>query len=235
MIDHKNKYTEMQRQHYDSESLSWNINHRDPVVGFFDMHNSWKDYDEYLFKDISTDGKIALDFGCGPGRNIVKFSHLFDKIDGVDISKNNLDNALLWCEENNVKTMPSLFQNNGIDLSCISGDGLYDIVFSTICLQHICVHDIRYSILSEFHRVLKSDGYICLQMGFGGGHPSSRDYYDNFWDAHGTNSACDTRVDSPDQLKDDLYKIGFKDFSYDICPAGPGDQHNNWIFFRASK
>lgn len=29
----------------------------------------------------------VLDFGCGPGRNIVKYNKRFNRIDGVDIAK----------------------------------------------------------------------------------------------------------------------------------------------------
>jgi len=61
-----NKYTVMQQTQYDLEASKWTLDNRDAVVGAFDEHNSWKDYDNYLFKDINTKNKIALDFGCGP-------------------------------------------------------------------------------------------------------------------------------------------------------------------------
>jgi ubiquinone/menaquinone biosynthesis C-methylase UbiE len=228
-----NKYSKMQNDQYDNDAKNWSITNKDPVVGSFDLHNSWKDYDDFLFKDINTSGKLALDFGCGPGRNIVKFSEKFNQIDGVDISNINLENAKLWCKANN-KPIPTLYKNDGSDLKEIPSN-IYDVVFSTICLQHICVHEIRFSLLKEFFRVLKSGGNLCIQMGFGVGRRNSVDYYVNHYDSDGTNGHQDVRVTDPNQLKDDLDKIGFIEFNYDIRPVGPGDEHTNWIFFRSKK
>lgn len=228
-----NKYSQMQQNQYDAEASIWTPENRDPVVGSFDAHNDWADYDVFLFKNIITTDKIALDFGCGPGRNIVKFANRFQRIDGADISDLNLRNASIWCKINNTP-VPNLFKNNGSDLGLVPSD-TYDIVFSTICLQHICVHDIRISLMKEFHRVLKPGGSLCLQMGFGNNHPKTVSYFDNNYDAEFTNSGCDTRIDSPDEPKSDLEKIGFHSFDYDIRPVGPGDHHSNWIFFRAIK
>ena len=39
----------------------------------------------------------------------------------------------------------------------------YDFVMSTIALQHICVYDIRYSIMKDIHRVLKDGGVFTAQ------------------------------------------------------------------------
>jgi len=232
-MDPKNKYSKMQQKQYDAEAAIWNPGCRDPVVGSFDRHNAWPDYDEFLFKSIDTSNKIALDFGCGPGRNIVKFDSKFLRIDGVDISDLNLSNAEIWCQTNSIPA-PNLFKNNGIDLELVPSNS-YDIVFSTICLQHICVHEIRFSLIKEFYRVLKVGGYVCLQMGFGDRHPYSVGYFENNYDATISNSGCDTRINSPEEPKSDLEKIGFHSFDYDIRPTGPGDHHSNWIFLRAIK
>jgi hypothetical protein len=45
----------------------------------------------------------------------------------------------------------------------------------------------------------------------------------------------DTRVEDQNFLKEDLEKIGFKDFNFYLRPTGPGDLHQNWIFFNAKK
>lgn len=229
-----NNYTNMQQRHYDEQASIWSPSNRDPVVGTFDGHNLWKDYDDFLFKNIETSEKTALDFGCGPGRNIVKFCDKFKQIDGADISNVNLTNAQKWFKENNIQMTPVLYKNNGVDLKDIASDK-YDVVFSTICMQHICVHEIRFSLLSEFYRVLKNGGKISIQMGFGPGHPVTVGYFENYYDAKSTNSGCDTRVDSPLELENDLLKIGFKNFEYDLRPTGPGDSHSKWIFFKAEK
>lgn len=233
-IDPLNKYTKMQQSHYDQQASMWSVTNKDPVVGVFDQHNAWEDYDLFLFKDIDIIGKTALEFGCGPGRNIVRFSDRFAQIDGVDISDVNLANAKNWFTHNNLQMIPTLYKNNGTDLSIIDSDK-YDAVFSTICLQHICVHEIRFNLFKEFFRVLKNGGSFCAQMGFGTNHPRTAGYYENHYDAEGTNSFHDVRVEETDQLKLDLEKIGFHNFQYDIRAVGPGDGHTNWIFFRATK
>jgi ubiquinone/menaquinone biosynthesis C-methylase UbiE len=231
----QSKYAQMQKELYETEAVKWSLETKDPVVGSFELHNLWPDYDIYLFKDIETAGKTALDFGCGPGRNIVKFADRFSQIDGVDISQTNLNKARIWFMKNNLQTIPQLFVNNGIDLTGIN-DNVYDVVFSTIAMQHICVHETRYSLLSEFYRVLKPGGSLCIQMGYGASpHKRAVHYHDNYYDAEGTNGFCDVRIDDSDQLKNDLDQIGFTNFQYDIRPVGPGDGHANWIFFRGIK
>jgi ubiquinone/menaquinone biosynthesis C-methylase UbiE len=235
MINHDNKYTKMQQDLYDGEASKWSITDRDKVVGSFDEHNAWQDYDNYLFKNIdNTVDKIALDFGSGPGRNIVKFANRFKRIDGVDIAAGNLENILTWCKYNNVSFTPKTYTTNGVDLYNIS-DSCYDIVFSTICMQHICVHTIRYNLMSEMFRVLSTGGSVCIQMGFGPKHPQSIDYHIDYYDAIGTNGYSDVKITDVDQIKTDLEKIGFVDFEYDLRPVGPGDRHSQWIFFRAKK
>jgi len=230
-----NKYTKMQKNLYKRESESWNINNKNPVVGSFDAHNNWNDY-EFLFKDIENcENKIVLDFGCGPGRNLVKYSSKFNRIDGTDIAETNLQKALLWIEYNNIeKEKHNLILCNGIDLNRI-GNETYDIVMSTICMQHICVYDIRFNYLKEFYRVLKNGGYITIQMGYGTPSPACVDYYDNYYEAKSTNRGCDTNISDYKQIEKDLLSIGFKNFKYYIRPTGPGDNHPNWIFFNAQK
>ena len=97
-----NKYSQMQKNQYENDARDWNINNRNPVVGGFDQHNAWEDYNTYLFKDITNlESKIGLDFGCGPGRNLVKYSKHFKELHGVDIAQKNLDNAVVWLTHNN--------------------------------------------------------------------------------------------------------------------------------------
>lgn len=234
-MDPKNSYTTMQQNHYDEMASKWSLDNREPVVGSFDKHNNWSDYETFLFKDIATKDKVALDFGCGPGRGIVQFSPLFARIDGTDISQVNLDNAKLWFEHSKLSFEPNLYKTNGVDLSAIK-DEQYDVIYSTICLQHICVHEIRFNLFKEFYRVLKSSGSICIQMGCGRlNKPGGSGYYDNVYTATSTNGYGDVQISNSDQVKYDLEKIGFKNFKYDIRPTGPGDAHENWIYFRASK
>jgi len=52
----------MQRDYYSSTGEEWSYDNRDLIVGSFDQHNQWKDY-ECLLKGIESKDKVALDFG----------------------------------------------------------------------------------------------------------------------------------------------------------------------------
>jgi len=230
----------MQQKQYDEKAAKWSVENKNACVGFFDEHNNWQGY-ELLFKDIIIkENARCLDFGCGPGRNIVKYNNLFKYIDGVDISAINLKNAEVWLKHNGCDTSKTrLYKCNGIDLSEIISDQ-YDMIISTICLQHICVHDIRYGYFKEFYRILNKDGYFSAQMGYGPCKSyvpfiETFGYHENYYDAKITNGGCDTRVDSPEELKNDLESIGFKNFTYYLTDSGPGGLHEKWIFFHCQK
>jgi ubiquinone/menaquinone biosynthesis C-methylase UbiE len=232
MLESTNKYTQMQLNQYNSLASGWSEENRDPVVGSFDAHNQWADY-ENLFTKINTQSeKIGLDFACGPGRNIVKYSNRFKRLDGVDISPVNIENAKKYTYSNSIES--NLYVSNGVGIDCIESD-TYDFVMSTIALQHICVYDIRYSIMKDIYRILKDGGIFTAQMGFGSPSPATVGYYENYYDADGTNRTCDVCIETTEQLDKDLFEIGFKDFHYVIGPVGPGDIHPNWIYFNCTK
>jgi ubiquinone/menaquinone biosynthesis C-methylase UbiE len=232
MLDSKNKYTQMQLNQYDDLANSWSIENRDPVVGSFDAHNEWADYENLFTQIDNPTEKIGLDFACGPGRNIVKYSNRFKKLDGVDISPINIQNAKEYTSSNGIDC--ELYVSNGVGIECVESDK-YDFVMSTIALQHICVYDIRYSIMKDIYRVLKNGGVFTAQMGYGAGSPMSVGYYENYYDATSTNRGCDVCIEAPEQLEKDLLEIGFTDFNYVIGPTGPGDFHPNWIYFSCKK
>jgi len=232
MIELNNRYTKMQLDFYNHEASIWSEQNREPVVGSFDAHNNWPDY-ELLFQKIDNQSeKIGLDFACGPGRNLVKYSRRFKRLDGVDISPINIEKARIYTMNNGIN--PNLYVSNGVNIDNVPGDE-YDFVMSTIALQHICVHEIRYSIMKDIHRVLKDGGIFTAQMGFGSPSPMTVEYYENYYEATGTNRRCDVCIETTEQLENDLNQIGFKDFNYTITKVGPGDCHPNWIFFNVKK
>ena len=233
----KNKYSKMQKEWYENDANAWNIENRDPVVGSFDEHNNWKDY-ENLFEKIPLEKwkeMDVLDFATGPGRNIVKYNERFKRVDGVDISEQNLQNAKKWITENNINIeQVKLYLCNGYNLENIQNES-YDLVMSTIAFQHICVYEIRKNYLKEFYRILRKGGYISIQMGYGSPSPRTVSYYENYYEATSTNRGCDVAISSPNELKKDLEEIGFTNFSCIISKTGPGDIHPNWIYFTAEK
>ena len=232
MVSNDNKYTNMQLNLYNGLASEWSEENRDPVVGSFDGHNNWNDY-EYLFQRLENQSElVGLDFACGPGRNIVKYNGRFKRLDGVDISPINIEKAQSYTANRGIETV--LYTSTGTDISIVPSNQ-YDFVMSTIALQHICVYDIRYSIMKDIHRVLKDGGTFTAQMGFGSPSPSTVGYYENYYDAESSNRACDVCIESTEQLEKDLFEIGFKDFHYTIGPVGPGDIHPNWIYFNCTK
>lgn len=229
-------YLQMQLESYNSKASKWSLDRRSPVVGSYDRHNAWEEYETYLFKNIDTTNMIALDYGSGPGRNLVKFAPRFSRIDGVDISPVNKAKAIINCTANNIKNF-NYYVCDGKSIPIY--DIQYDMVFSVICLQHICAHSIRFSIMKDVYRVLSNDGYFCFQMGYDGGRIERKGkyvpYHKNYYDAKATNGKCDVTISDPKELEEDLLKIGFSQVEHDIRPPVPGDSHLNAIFVRAKK
>ncbi len=244
MIDENNKYTKMQRDYYNSTAdLMAKENHR--------KHNSNPDYYGILLSEVKNypdffKDKTALDFGCGCGRNVKNLIDLalWYRVDGCDISHDNIKRAKDYLIHNGVHGSKFfLHTTDGVSLHPIK-DNQYDYVMSTIVLQHICVHEIRLSILKDIYRVLKTDGMFSFQIAKYNRFLSSRqftDYFENNWDALKTNGKVDVSVDKPDDLIKELDQIGFKNISYDIRPEWDYKNEkyftngNEWIFVKCYK
>lgn len=204
-------------------------------------HNSNPKYWDILLGEVKLSpskwkGKTALDFGCGKGRNVSNLLGLTDwkRVDGIDISVNNINH----CKNTPELCNSDFYKNNGEDLSDLK-DNEYDFVMSTIVFQHICVHELRYKLKQEIYRVLKPKGVFSFQMGYGDiefkGHTQPRNYFDNSYNANGSNGRNDVRVTDIKDLIEDLTKIGFKDITYSIEEPWEDGGHPNWIYVKCFK
>ena len=107
-------------------------------------------------------GKVVMDYGCGPGNDLVAFSEYATpkRLVGVDISPSSLheagvrlklhpkSNAELVQIEDSSPTLP--FESNSFDLIHSSG-----VLMSTPNMEQI---------LAEFHRILKPGGVMKLMI-----------------------------------------------------------------------
>ena len=228
MVNKDNQYTHMQKSAY----AGGTSNH--------DEHNTNPDYWDILLSDLKDkekwNDKIALDFACGRGRNVTNMFNLCDwkRIDGIDISESNIQ-----YNKEEFKTQSSdWYCNNGVDVSDLK-DNEYDFIMSTIALQHIPVYDIRKNLITDLYRTLKSGGLFSFQMGFGSDLESPLgfrvSYFQNYYDAKGTNSVCDVRIQNQEDVINDLTEIGFVNITTEIKEAYSDSGHPQWIYIKAYK
>ncbi|MDB5445281.1 MAG: hypothetical protein JWQ97_598 [Phenylobacterium sp.] len=211
-------YLQMQKTQYAAQFAAFGDA---GVVGHYDFHEQvpyetlllhrYGDVRRPIFDSFA--GRTALDYGCGEGRMIRRFSSIFERVDGVDISEDMARGARERCPGSEVWT------TSGADCAAAPSAG-YDFVFSTIAIQHIGSFDVRNSIIKDLWRVLKPGGKGTLQMLFSKHYPyrsqgllgpvgntlveiMPRDHqhagwFENKFDAQGTNSGCDTMIGTDD-------------------------------------
>ncbi len=219
------------RSNFDTEAFTRTEN-SELVVGSY-VHHEDVEYERWLLAGIDIrSGAVALEYGCGPGRMILRLAPRFSRVDGIDLSREVLDVAARRCRR--LSAAPRFFHTDGQTVPA-ELDNSYDVAYSVICLQHICVYTVRYQILEGLYRSLKPGGVLTIQMGYGPGHPRMIDYFEDFVDAPGTNGVADVGVLHPGELGGDLARIGFTQAAFAITPTGPGDSHGAWIFVRAMK
>jgi len=231
-VVNENSYTLMQKSFYEEQASNMAVNNHKE-------HNDNPDYWNILLKCLS-DGdwsnKTVMDFGCGCGRSVLNVLEKYKvgRIDGLDISQNNINysNKLLAATEHkNYK----FYVSDGQSLQPALSEE-YDLIFSTIVLQHIPVYNIRKKILEDMFRCLKLNGQISIQMGYGDLTKSSNnDYYVNYVSAPGTNGTCDVEVTDEKQVINDLNNIGFVNVETIVRPSWSDNSHSHWIYFTAFK
>jgi len=185
--------------------------------------------------------RVALDFGCGVGRLMIGWRNYFARIDGVDLSLKMLENCKKHLLQHNI-TNANLYHCNGYDIRDVPSD-TYDVVYSELVFEHICVHDIRHNYLKEFLRVLKQDGELSILTKAGNAYPKDSPYssgwYDNNYDAQHTNGMCDTRIEDLLALSDELHALGYYNVYFGTHKMSPEDdnvpEHTHFLLIKAHK
>lgn len=236
-----NDYSRFQKNFYTAETpIMRQENHR--------KHNSNPRYWDILLGDLKDgakwEGKRCLDVGCGCGRNLLNMSGLakWAKVDGCDISEPNCRESEMYMWQNAEGVDVTCYPTNGYELNGVPSDS-YDFVMSTIVFQHICVHDVRFNLLKEVFRAMKPGALFSFQMGFGVQREEIRrmlntqyaSYFENVYDARSTNSGYDVQITNPDDLINDLKKIGFEIKDVQITESFDNEQHPQWIWIKAVK
>jgi ubiquinone/menaquinone biosynthesis C-methylase UbiE len=231
------EFLEKSYQYWNNCAKIWNYNNKNSITEHSLQHDKHTDYDKYLFRNIDTKDKLALDFGCGTGRNIMRFYKLFNRIDGCDIS----DEVLTKCRQNltyNNYENGVYYSTNGVSLSQIESK-IYDVVYSTLTFQYIPVYNVRYKLFLEIYRVLKKGGWFTFQMGFGKFKDigiREHSYKSNYYDHKPHMSDMKVYV-SKQHLKNTLTIVGFINIKFIYRDPGPGDEkiYPQWVYVRAQK
>jgi len=222
------------------------------IVGNIEWHEEFP-YEGYLFGELGTlkRSNRIIDFGCGPGRMIKRVNKLFDWVDGIDIS----DYAIEWSKQQPEFEGNDFYISSGLDVGR-APENNYNIVFSTISMQHIPSRLIRRNIMRGMFNLLVKDGWITLQMAY---HPDyeagkwSHDtehatYEADFLGAAATNGHADVVINEPDLplLKQDIEDIGFSNVEFthvnveELYANLNGQSHapywaRDWLFIRGQK
>lgn len=223
------------------------------IVGNFDWHEAFP-YEKHLFFDVN--GPIVplvtskvIDFGCGPGRMVNRARRLFDQVDGIDVSKYALDYAA------SVYRGSAFYESSGLDVGNAPSN-TYDIVFSTIAMQHIPSKSIRENIFLGFLDILKDGGKMSIQVAYNptyqpgvwSADTEHADYNSDFYAAKATNGHADMVINETNlpNFLSDLTDIGFKDVNYELVNVQElygnlgGHYHapywaSHWLFVKGTK
>src|SRR5437868_667527 len=102
----------------------------------------------------------ALDFGCGLGRLTRALSNYFSRCIGVDISEEMIRKA----KDLNISNHRCQFIAN-------SGESLYqfesssfDLIYTSIVLQHVPTRQVIKQYVAEFARILRPGGVLVMQV-----------------------------------------------------------------------
>ena len=98
------------RSNFDTEAFT-RTDTSELVVGSY-VHHEAVDYERWLLAGVSTrPGALALEYGCGPGRMMLRLAPRFARVDGIDMSQEVLDVAKRRCAS--LTSAPRLLLTDG--------------------------------------------------------------------------------------------------------------------------
>ena len=134
---------------FDEIALEWNQYRNFPI-------SCLKFFLPYLKKN-----QIALDAGCGNGRNLLEIAKRCSFVYGIDSSNEMVKHALLNKERKEIKNA-ELKEGNILDLKF--QDSFFNSIFCTAVLHHLRTKTERERAFSEFYRVLKPNSFLFLSV-----------------------------------------------------------------------
>jgi len=218
------------KKHLSEQKKFFENTHKAMTIDNHSQHDKEPNYWDLLLKDVKYnpkkwEGKSALDFGCGCGRNLKNLLELanFSQVDGVDISYQNADYAKKYAVECFPSANVHTWENDGITLSDAQED-TYDFLMSHQVLQHIGNYEVRFSLLSDMYRIMKKGGILSL-------HFMSMDG-SSYFESPDT-ADRNMIVGDPQYVTEDLKKIGFTEITY--TPTLDFHLKRDEYYFRAVK
>ncbi len=110
--------------------------------------------------DQARQGKMALDFGCGVGRNTLALAGYFSEVKGVDIAAPMITLARRYAKKKHQQVKYFLNTKNDLELFRARK---FNFIYTNITLQHMDQKYIK-NYLLEFLRVLKPGGFLLFQL-----------------------------------------------------------------------
>lgn len=132
-----------------SNRSTWNTDE------FFDTGLEWlkQHFDWAASAGFTPGGARVLDFGCGVGRMANALAKYYDSVVGVDISDEMLRLAREYCRSGNTRFIRAL----GAPVP--EPDKSFDLVYSTIVIQHIAP-PFNAATISDLFRLCSPQGYV---------------------------------------------------------------------------
>ena len=112
---------------------------------------------EDLAYEMLEQGDKFLDVGCGEGQLVIRAKTKYNQVYGIDISESRINRA----KENAKGAKEIHFLSGNINSGIQFSNNTFDAVACIDVLEHIFD---PYFLLAEINRILKSEGYLILEV-----------------------------------------------------------------------